>query len=319
MTTLPKPMLAPSGEPDLNTLKYPTMASVKMDGVRCLVFDGKMYSRSMEPLHPAVTERFQPIIDIAHRAGVCLDGEIWKEDMPFNKIMHATAHAEECKELRLHVFDILTVTEWYQAVPQTPFNQRANHYGPWCGLYDPEQKHCVPVTQYVCNDAEHVRRMRQEAYQLGYEGLMLKDPNSAYRHSRSTAKQNEFWKLKFWDTLNGKIVGFKQMSKLTEEAKATNTEKSALGRTKRGHKKDDREATEAIGSVEIEVTEGQSFPVGTRFYAMWANEAFDLRTEMTWENRESYLGKHVDVEHQSHGSKDKPRMGRIVRLRPDLD
>jgi len=40
---------------------------------------------------------------------------------------------------------------------------------------------------------------------------------------------------------------------------------------------------------------------------------------MTWDNRTKFLGKNVEVVYQGHGSKDKPRMGRIVRLRPDLD
>ena len=132
-------------------------------------------------------------------------------------------------------------------------------------------------------------------------------------------KQNVFWKLKFWDTINGKIVGFKQQCQLTEEARENNTEKSALGRTKRGHRQGDRETVDSIGSVEIEIADGQVFPRGTRFFATWAKESPEIRTAMTWENREQFLRKHVDVEYQGHGSKDKPRLPHIVRMRPDLD
>jgi DNA ligase-1 len=312
-------MLAPSGEPDLSALQYPMLASYKLDGVRFLIFDGKLYSRSMEPLHPAVTKHFQPIIDKAKETNVCLDGEIWAPGQPFNKIMHMLAHEELCSQLRLHVFDLLPIEEWYAAKATTRFCERCSRYLNWCESEDSEGNHAVPVKQFLCDDEASVLQRKQEAKEAGHEGLMLKCPESVYVHSRTTAKQNIFWKLKFWDTINAVIIGFTQMQRLTEEAKATNTEKSALGRTKRGHKKADREAVDAIGTVELEVTEGQAFPQGTKFSAGWAAEAFDLRESMTWENRESWIGKHVEIEYQGHGSKDKPRLGRIVRLRPDLD
>ena len=168
-------------------------------------------------------------------------------------------------------------------------------------------------------DAAEVLALQQEAQANGLEGLMLKCPNSVYAHSRVTERQNTFWKLKFWDTINGKIVGFKQKQQLTDEAKATNTEKSALGRTKRGHRQDDRELVDGIGSVEIEVADGQVFQKGTRFFAGWVSEAFDVWSAMTWDNRAEFLGRNVEVEYQGHGSKDKPRLPRIARMRPDLD
>ena len=148
---------------------------------------------------------------------------------------------------------------------------------------------------------------------------MLKSPASYYIHSRVTAKQNLFWKLKFWNEVNAKIVGFKQGKTLTEEAREKNTKRNALGNLKRGHRKGDRTEVDKVGSVEVAVTDGQVFPKGTKCFVGFTEEAYQLRTEMTWENKEQFLGKHVDIVFQEHGSKNKPRMGRIVRLRPDLD
>ena len=233
---LPKPMLAPNGEPNLDTLRYPVFASHKLDGVRFLAFDGKMYSRNMEPLHPAVTKRFQPVVEMAEKSGVCLDGEIWTPGLAFNKITSAMAHPEMCGNLYLYVFDMLTIEEWYAARPWTPFHQRIKRYADWCDNHDPDGHSLVAVQQHTCENAEQVLALQEEAQANGWEGLMLKCPYSVYAHRRVTARQNEFWKLKFWDTINGVIVGFKQMQQLTDEAKETNTEKSPLGRTKRGHR-----------------------------------------------------------------------------------
>ena len=317
--TLPKPMLAPNGEPDLNALRYPIFASQKLDGVRFLIFDGRMYSRNMEPLHPAVTEYFQPVIDWAQESDVCLDGEIWKPDTAFNTIVSMMAKSEMCPYLSLYVFDMLPIAEWYAPKPWTPFRDRVEQYHEWCAEHDPDKRLIRPVEQYECEAAIEVRALQRDAKLNGLEGLMLKCPDSVYSHSRATAKQNVFWKLKFWDTIGGKIVGFKQQQQLTDEARENNTEKSALGRTKRGHRQGDRETVESIGSVEIEITDGQVFSKGTRFFAMWSKEAPEIREAMTWDNRSEFIGKHVDVEYQGHGSKDKPRLPRIVRMRPDLD
>jgi hypothetical protein len=150
--TLPKPMLAPNGEPDLNALRYPVFASHKLDGVRFLIFDGKMYSRNMEPLHSAVTKRFQPVIDWAQKSGVCLDGEIWRPGTPFNTIVSWMADPEKCHFLWLYVFDILAIEEWYAAKPWTPFRDRVRDYTDWREKWDADKRFLKSVVQYECKD-----------------------------------------------------------------------------------------------------------------------------------------------------------------------
>jgi ATP-dependent DNA ligase len=193
------------------------------------------------------------------------------------------------------------------------------HYIHWCKGYDPKGEFLVPVEQHTCLNSEQVTEQMKPVKESGGEGLMLKNPTSYYVHSRTTATQNLFWKLKFWNECNAKIVGFKQGQTLTEEARENNTERSALGNLKRGHRKGDRVEVDKVGSVEVEVTDGQAFPKGTRCFVGFTEEAYDLRTAITWANKEKFLGKHVDIVYQEHGAKNKPRMGRIMRLRPDLD
>jgi DNA ligase-1 len=325
---LPQPMLAPNDCPDLGNIPYPILASSKLDGVRFLIFDGKMLSRKMEPLHPATVKRFQPVIDWAAESNICVDGEIWSPNLKFNQIQSALAHPSPNDGLKLYVFDILPIDEWYSQKSWkekdageylTPFSQRHEQYVQWCKGKDSPRQFLVPVEQHRCLDKGQVMAQMRVAREQNGEGLMLKAPDSFYVHSRTTAKQNIFWKLKFWNEVNAKIVGFKQGKTLTEEARENNTERNALGSLKRGHRKGDREEVDKVGSVEVEVTSGQIFPAGTRCFVGFTEEAYSLRTEITWENKERFLGKHVDIVFQEHGSKNKPRMGRIVRLRQDLD
>ncbi|MDR1270874.1 MAG: hypothetical protein LBK82_15270 [Planctomycetaceae bacterium] len=74
-----------------------------------------------------------------------------------------------------------------------------------------------------------------------------------------------------------------------------------------------------VGSAEIELIDDAVLPKGTRCFVGFTEEAYSLRKSITWENRDSFIGNHVEIIFQEHGAKDKPRMGRIVRTRPDRD
>jgi DNA ligase-1 len=164
-----------------------------------------------------------------------------------------------------------------------------------------------------------VNELLNRAIQENSEGLMLKSPTSFYLHGRSTEKQGIFWKLKKWVTQDAVIIGFKQKMTLTDNARENNTKRDVLGNLKRGHRKGDRVPVNEVGSVEVELINDVIFPKGTRCFVGFTEDSYSLRKAITWDNRDFYKGKHVEIIFQEHGAKDKPRMGRIVRERPDLD
>ena len=71
MSTPLRPMLAGKAPADLDQLRFPLIASPKLDGLRCLIKDGTAYSRSMKPLR---NKHVQFILGRAELNG--LDGEI---------------------------------------------------------------------------------------------------------------------------------------------------------------------------------------------------------------------------------------------------
>jgi len=320
-----KPMQAANDKPVLSKINYPVLTSTKFDGVRFLIVDGKFLSKKMEPLHPVVTKRFKDIVELATSSGVILDGEICAEGMKFHEITAAMAHEEDVGDLKLYVFDMVTVAEWKKNITwknkegAKAFEERVVDYQEWCDKNDPNQVKLVPVHHTVCHNEKAVQNEFDFNVKGGMEGIMLHCPKSPYIHSRATAKQNIFWKMKQWTTISAKIVDFGQKGILTEEAKKTNTTKDNLGRTKRGHKKADRELVDEVGTVFVEIIAEQGFPEGLKCGVGFAKEAYDIRTEITWKNRKKYLGRHVDIVFQDGGIKDKPRFGRIVAFRPDLD
>jgi DNA ligase-1 len=322
----PDVMLAPNATPDLDKLRYPVLASVKLDGIRGIIKNGQMLTRKMESFKPMVLRRFQRVIDAAAESDIVLDFEVWSPELSFTQISSAVSSAMLCEKLKLYIFDLVNVTEWYRQKSIwdedayayfTPFNARYVRYSAWSKNFD--KSLVVPVKQHLCLCADDVRGLLDLALQENSEGLMLKSPVSFYLHGRSTEKQNIFYKLKKWVTQDAKIIGFKQKTSLTAKARETNTQRDVLGNLKRGHRKGDRVMVDEVGSVEIELIDDAVLPKGTRCFVGFTEDAYNLRKAITWDNRNSYIGKHVEIIFQEHGAKDKPRMGRIVRTRPDRD
>jgi len=65
-----KPMLAPNEKIDISTLKYPLLASYKLDGIRCIFKDGQMYSRALKQFpNIKLRERFAELAKLAKIKG----------------------------------------------------------------------------------------------------------------------------------------------------------------------------------------------------------------------------------------------------------
>ena len=310
------PNLAPSEKPDLDKIQYPTLCSEKFDGCRTVIMDGVGYSRTWKPLHQSFQIRFKPFLDKTKGTDHVFDCEVYNPDADFNEITSSLAHLDGIP-LKLYIFDYLTKEEWY-GTSVTPFAQRIDNLVKVIKReFMDLQDYFEVVEQKACSNRDEISEWYDEVIAQGGEGLMLRDPCQLYKHGRSTAKATPekgggFWKLKAFDTIDCVITGFEQKSRLTDEAKATITDKDEFGRSKRGHRQSDRELVEEVGNVLVTTKDG------VEFGAMY-KKGSPVRTMITWENKETFLNKHVEVEYQACGTIDKPRMGRIIRLRPDLD
>ncbi len=75
-----KPMLAGECE-DINTLVFPLLATPKLDGIRCLMINGKAVSRTFKPIP---NDHIRRTIENMGIDG--LDGEIMIEGRAFNDL-----------------------------------------------------------------------------------------------------------------------------------------------------------------------------------------------------------------------------------------
>jgi hypothetical protein len=74
-----------------------------------------------------------------------------------------------------------------------------------------------------------------------------------------------------------------------------------------------------VGSVEIELIDDAVFPKEHGILSGLRRQHIRCANQLHVENRDSFIGNYIEIIFQEHGAKDKPRMGRIVRTRPDRD
>ena len=53
---------------EASQFRYPCYVSEKLDGWRCLIVDGVMFTSGGKPFKPPVQKRFKPVIEAAHKA-----------------------------------------------------------------------------------------------------------------------------------------------------------------------------------------------------------------------------------------------------------
>ena len=104
-----RPMLGVNAPKDLSTLHYPMYLSPKLDGVRAIVKDGVVYSRSGKPIPNKNVQRMY-----GHRHGY--DGELIYGSPTDANVYNKTVSAvmtEDGPEVDFYVFDYWDSTDTY--------------------------------------------------------------------------------------------------------------------------------------------------------------------------------------------------------------
>lgn len=155
------------------------MGSVKLDGYRCLVRDGKLYSSGGLPILGA--EHIQSAI---HGFGD-FDGEIMIPNMEFNMSGGKIRSHSVTPDAKLFVFDCINA-------PNLPFNARyyqllniGEEQGWSTSLAKPST--ITVVRHRTFTNLVEMKQICGKALYAGYEGLVLKDPNGVYERKRSKA------------------------------------------------------------------------------------------------------------------------------------
>ena len=282
-----KPMLASPFDEAL--LKFPVLASPKLDGVRAIVRDGVVLSRALKPIpNKWVQQRFS---HLEH-----FDGEL---------IVGASNHPDV---LRTTTSGVMRV-EGEPDVSFHVFDHVENHARLYTVRYDLLEEdteiNVFVVPQHELMNTFELNAFEHEVLAEGYEGVMLRHPDAPYKFGRSTAREGYLLKVKRFHDAEFEIVGFEE-----EMFNANEATTSELGRTKRSSHKANKIPKGRLGALVLKYGD-TTFNCGTGFN--------DAERENIWAERERYLGQFAKIKYFAHGIKDVPKLPSFLGIRDVRD
>lgn len=289
-----KPLRAATCEDeDLCKIRFPVMASPKLDGIRCLIKDNQALSKSLKLIPnnhvQHLTQQWWPN---------GFDGELIVGCATAPDVYHTTHSAvmsrEGCPDVTFCVFD-----KW--DTPEEAFSDRIRHT---CTVSAPKMMH-VPYA--VINTLEELIVYQDECLKLGYEGIVIRDPAAGYKYGKSTVKQGIILKRKPFVDAEAIIVGIEEQMHNNNEATV-----DELGRSKRSTHKANMSPAGTMGKLLVkDIVTGIEFKIGIGFSA-------PLRDKM-WNNKEAHIGLMVKYKSQKVGVMIKPRIPVFLGFRDSRD
>lgn len=292
-----KPMLAGTCE-DITKLNYPVIASPKLDGIRCTVQNGEVVSRNLKPIPSTYV---QGLLDYPWLEGI--DGELVYGDpcAPdcFNKTTSAVMRKDFPEELcaaglKLYVFDKFSDGVFTKRLVEA---RDIAHQSPSVEF----------VPHHIINNYEELADYEHHHLELGYEGVMVRDPGGPYKHGRSTLNQGYLLKIKQFVDAEAEVIGYEEQMHNNNEATKDN-----LGHTKRSHEKAGMVPAGVLGALRVrDLKTGIEFNLGTGFSG-------DERAAL-WIIKESLPGKFVTYKSFPVGVINKPRFPVYKGFRDPID
>ena len=287
MEPITKPML--SGKFDdfakeSLSLKYPLLGTPKMDGIRALKVNGKLLSRTFKAI-PNHYIREMLEADLPDN----IDGELmdirgWEHSQ--SSIMSRDGEPE----FRFYAFD------YVKDKLSKPYFERMKDLA---ALKLPA--YCVKVLPQFINNHDELLALEEKFVSDGYEGLMLRSPDSGYKCGRGTLKAMDLVKVKRFEDEEAVIIGYEEQMENTNEA-----EKDNFGRTKRSSAKAGLVGKGTLGRWNVrgigKKWKGVEFGLGT------AKGVTQEMRQAWWDNRDKLVGQIVTFKYQAAGSVDAPRI-----------
>lgn len=288
-----KPMLSASlDDVDLSTLRYPLLASPKLDGVRCLIWEGVAYSRNNKPIRNHEVQAWAANhhnLDGELIVGSATEGEVLGRTqsgvMSFNGSPDFTYHLFDSPERICGSFQ--PALQFLQG--EVPEDERIRH-----------------VPHVLINNALELIGVEEMWLADGYEGVMLRDPAGTYKHGRSTLREGFLMKLKRFTDGEALVVGLEEGS-----INGNTLERDELGRAKRSKVSSGLTPSGMVGTLichsdtwgELRVAPG-TMPHSER-HALLRHPS-------------SIIGRTIHWRSFGYGIKDKPRFPRYYGVREDL-
>lgn len=277
-------------------IRYPCLASYKLDGIRAVCTGGRLLTRSMKPIPNLWVNQVIPTEYVEGLDGELTVGEPNAKDV-YNKTMSGVMAASGQPQFMWNVFDTCGSEAGYA--------KRAAQVKARLGPIRCPYIQWVP--EVLIRDEQALLAFEEQALALGYEGLILRDPFSPYKQGRSTLAQGYMLKLKRFIDAEAEVVGVVEQEHNDNEAVL-----DERGYTKRSTAKAGKVAAGVLGALKVrDLSTGVEFDIGTGF-------TMEQRANL-WAGRKYLVGKIVKYKSFPIGVKDKPRFPTFVGWRDRRD
>jgi len=294
-----KPMLAATLELDqLDQIRFPVYASPKLDGVRAIIVDGVVMSRSMKPIP---NRHVQKLFGRKELDG--LDGELIVGSPTDPNLMQQTTSGVMSQSGEPDV--------WFLVFDCVAAGGYADRLRSASARVDTLAYEGVPVEcvlQLMCTDASELVAAEAMYVEQGYEGLMVRSPDGHYKQGRSTFREGLLMKVKRFADGEAVVIGVEEQETNLNEAFI-----DELGHTKRSSAKAGKVSAGVLGCFLVrDVVSGVEFSVGSGLTR--------AQREALWKQRHSLPGKLLKYKSfQVAGVKEAPRFPTFVGFRDPID
>lgn len=286
-----KPMLA--GKADLDNIKFPVMASPKLDGVRVIVYDGVVYSRNFKRIP---NDYVQALFGRKECHG--FDGELIVGDVTSDTVFQATTSGVMTgagkPDVTLYVFDYTGSIHHFSS-RHSELKKCAR-----------KLKHVKVVPHVWIENLEELTAYEEECVAQGYEGIMIRDPQGKYKHGRSTTREGGLLKIKRFEDDEAVVIGVEELMTNLNEQELDN-----LGHKVRSSKKEGLVPAGKLGALIVKHKAFGEFKIGSGFTE-------DARIKL-WRERDELKGRLAKFKYQPSGVKDKPRFPVFLGFRNKID
>lgn len=276
------PLLSASCD-DITKLRYPLLASPKLDGIRCVKLNGKALTRKLKPVPNHFVRNW-----IEQNLPDGIDGELMLRDrsLPFEKVSSAIMSHDGEPDFVFMAFDY-----FHECESGYHFHDRLSILQEFDFAFGvPERLLIVP--HVLCQTPNELFSMMERNLAEGYEGTMVRDPNGRYKFGRSTLKEGILVKIKPFVDDDARVIGVVEQMHNANEATKDN-----LGRTKRSSAKAGKVPAGTMGALKCVMDDGTEFEVGTGFTADQRLELWRMHTQMTNSNYLGPAGRRLKFKH----------------------
>ncbi len=273
-----KPLLAAKIE-SISDIRYPVLATPKLDGIRCLLWHGRALTRKLKSIP---NRHIRETLEASYRLD--LDGELMIPGADFNGVQSAVMSEDGKPDFRYVVFDVIR--------PDLPYSERV-HLHPDC------------LPPILINTEADLLEYERECLGERHEGVMLRSLDGKYKFGRSTVREGILLKWKRFHDAEAVIVGFEERMHNANKAR-----EDELGYTKRSTSKAGMVPTGTLGALLVR-NGAVEFAIGTGFD--------DVQRQTIWNAREQHLGKSVTFTYQELSRYGIPRFPVFKGFRPEME